>query len=692
MAEEGVNNDYVSEDVLLKHLQRQGIIVAQCLQDRQEIPVSARELSLAYERELFSPTVAPKQQKDGTCPPNPKFNFYPTFTIPETLACYHIFFQNQRVPISCRANRTKTDKIMTLKEGDKLPDYKTTDEVPKIFEGLGSEEIAVHSVEEKDSSLIQLANDNPRLAVAKRNMTITHFAYPVVHLPPKIINTIISCLITKKSEGGTQPEDVDFKEATPIVTDQELKLWLATDDEKIIENRKKTMLSVALVTTLLECMQRFFTNISVIKKLEETLHYAFKHGYIKLASQISGVDLTNVITCLGILHENRLGQAVLHNGLSGEQKRDYMRDTIFLMLIHTWQTAMGVWQQFLEDNNLKELEKILKRNKRAIWSESCERTMAVRLADLVFPPRVMSALQAGLPDILSQSMMQNFRNFILERSAILPAVCNLLPTDFVPIEFKECPPTLWMYTYLFKLANYLMYHSDVCNDVTGEGLLSAYCRCNLCCPHRCLATNTDLFSETQLINTFDIRGPEDGGKESSSGLKLTPGLWTSAFLRKFEEKDYHPYQIKFYENQSKTSNIKPTACVITQNLILAQLQDIKKSREKFLLKKGQGIYLDPQTGEPLNEAEPSTVSQNKEQNEPKSVRRHNTGARRTDRLQREQRRNGSNQRLRASSLSDVSKKEIPRDGGSNSSLDPISTASAASNSCSEKSSCQDESS
>lgn len=611
---------YIGEDVLLTHVRRQSAIVSDSLQDRWAAPVEVAELSRAIERALFSPRVPPKRQPNGTCEANPRLNFYPTFVVPETLATYHIFFYNQKIPASCRANRTRADDILTLKNGDTFPIYLPVSEVPKIFEGLGNEEkLADHVLADdtKDSVLVELKGDNPRLTVVKRFAKLTHFAYPALNLPPKVMETVMNCLVMKRAKPANNMEELDREGGELAVSDEELARWLdfpkgASDEEryKIIEERRKDMMAVTLVTVLLEAMQRFFRDPAVIRKVGESIHYAFNHGYVGLASKISNVELSNLISYMGILHENRLGQSVLHRTLEGEAKRDYIRDTIFLMLIHTWQTAMGVWQQCLETENLKELEKILTRAKRHLWTGFTEQTIAVDLCNIIMPEKLLKTLKDGLPDLVSQSMMQNFRSFILERSGILPAVSNALPTDFVPLSYRECPPPLWCYVYLMKAANFFMYHTDVSVDVRGEGLLEHYCRCNLCTPHRSLATNLAMLNETQLIGTFEIQAPAsaeagDEQQQSARTLKLTAGMWASAFLKKFVPADYNAHKIAFYEDQSKPPSEVPTACVITQDSILAQLHDIKKSREEFLLKKGRGVYLDPHTGERLD-AEPES--------------------------------------------------------------------------------------
>ncbi|SMG83452.1 p100K [Bottlenose dolphin adenovirus 1] len=601
------DQEYIQEDTLHKHLMRQSLIVRQAIESDHDV-TNVNMLSRKFEELLFSPAIPPKKMANGTCEPNPKLNFYPTFMLPETLATYHIFFNNTRIPFSCRANRTRTDKELMLSNGHLLPGIPTTASVCKIFDCLGDEEpVSVKALEENDNSvLVEMKNDNPRIAVVKRSISVSHFAYPAINLPPKVMSAVMEQLIITKVKEKSEGDNEDG--GKPVVSDEEICKWLKLKPgDPEIEERRKIMTAVTLVTAQLQCLKRFFTTTQMIKKIDETLHYMFHHGYVKLASKISNIDLTNLVSYMGILHENRLGQSVLHNSLQGEARRDYIRDTVFLFLIYTWQTAMGVWQQCLEPTNVKELEKLLKQKKKNFWCGFDEKTIAEELSILIFPEKLVSTLREGLPDFTSQSMMQNFRSFILERSGILPATCNAFPSDFVPINYTECPPPLWPYCYLLQLANFFMFHSDVAFDYTGEGILDCYCRCNLCNPHRCLVTNTALLNEIQAINTFELQGPPDKDGNFPPSFKLTPGLWTSAFLRKFVKEDFHENEISFYEDQSKPPNCEPTACVITQAAILAQLQDIKKSREEFLLKKGHGIYLDPTTGEELNSTYASTA-------------------------------------------------------------------------------------
>ncbi|AFD21949.1 100K protein [Simian adenovirus A1173] len=601
------NDDYLTPEVLLKHLRRQSAIVSDALRQCEFAPPSVAELSALYESHLFSPRVPPKRQPNGTCEPNPRLNFYPVFAVPEALATYHLFFKNQRIPLSCRANRSRADERLTLKQGDRLPKVVSLEEVPKIFEGLGSEEKRAANAlqkeqEENRSILVELAGDNARLAVLKRSVEVSHFAYPALNLPPKVMSCMMDQLLIKRAQPLNDSSAADPGDGQPVVDDQQLSRWLNTNNPQAWQDRRQLVMAAVLVSCEMQCLQRFFADPQTLQKLEESLHYTFRHGYVRQAAQISNVELSNLVSYLGILHENRLGQSVLHSTLRGEARRDYVRDCVYLFLVLTWQTAMGVWQQCLEEQNLKELEKLLQRHKKGLWTGFDETTVAADLAAIVFPEQLKQTLQKGLPDFISQSMLHNFRSFILERSAILPAMSCALPSDFVPLTYRECPPPLWSHCYLLQLANYLAYHCDLMEDVSGEGLLSCHCRCNLCTPHRSLACNPELLSESQLIGTFELQGPEGGAQ--SSPLKLTPAAWTSAYLRKFHPEDYHPHEIRFYEEQSQPPRAPLSACVITQAKILAQLQAINQARREFLLKKGRGVYLDPQTGEELNAVPP----------------------------------------------------------------------------------------
>lgn len=595
------SQEYISDDVLMKHVKRQAAILRDSLEDRWVLTPSVSEISLAYEKLLFAPLKPPAKKDNGTPEPNPRLNFYPTFLVPETLATYHLFFQNQPIPLSCKANRPDCNKTFRLRHGATLPDFPTLEETNKIFEGLGDVPLAANALQNENSKLVELKEDSPRMAVLKRNCALSHFAYPALNLPPKIMKILINELIMKESKPDTDDEN------GPVVSDEQLSRWLKISNNEDIEEKRKIMLAAVMISTLMQSLKRFFTTKFMIKKIGECMHYMFKHGYVKQAEKISNVDLSNIVSYLGVLHENRIGQSILHTTLKGDNRLDYIRDTIFLYLIYTWQTAMGIWQQCLEENNLVELRKILRKGLKEIWTSFDEETTAKLLSDIVFPDKIVTTLQHGLPDLCSQSMIQNFRNFVLERSAILPCFVSALPSDFVPLRFKESPPPLWSYTYLLQLANYIMYHNDLHSEDEQQGLMECYCRCNLCSPHRCLATNPALLNETQLIGTFEIQGPPKEDGSTSGSLKLTAGSWTSAFLKKFEEKDYYPFKINYYEDRSNVSLVEPSACIINQTQILAQLHEIKKAREEFLLKKGRGVYLDPQTGEELG-ANTSTVN------------------------------------------------------------------------------------
>ena len=330
--------DYLGgeDDVLLKHVLRQSTIVQEAFKDYSGFPLTVEELSRTYEANLFSPRVPPKKQANGTCEPNPRLNFYPVFAVPEALATYHIFFKNQRIPLSCRANRTQGDRILHLKAGAHIPEIVSLEEVPKIFEGLGKDEKRAANALQKSETenqnvLVELDGDNARLAVLKRTIEVSHFAYPALNLPPKVMRSVMDHLLIKRVEplDSDQPEQ-NSEDGQPVVSDDDLARWLDTHDPTTLQERRKMMMAVILITVELECLQRFFANPQTLRKIEESLHYAFRHGYVRQACKISNVELSNLVSYMGILHENRLGQNVLHCTLQGEARRDYVRDCIYL--------------------------------------------------------------------------------------------------------------------------------------------------------------------------------------------------------------------------------------------------------------------------------------------------------------------------------------------------------------------------
>lgn len=43
-----------------------------------------------------------------------------------------------------------------------------------------------------------------------------------------------------------------------------------------------------------------FTDPETLRKLEENLHYTFRHGFVRQACKISNVELTNLVSYMGI--------------------------------------------------------------------------------------------------------------------------------------------------------------------------------------------------------------------------------------------------------------------------------------------------------------------------------------------------------------------------------------------------------
>nr|WRQ19820.1 MAG: 100 kDa protein [unidentified adenovirus] len=586
-----VASSYLHEDSLLTHINRQANIVFKALQNSKDFKLSIEKLSKAYEESVFAQKESPK--RDGTQEKNADLHFYPPFIIPETLASYHLFFINISIPHSCKANQPDANQILTLDSGATFPLLPDLDKDFVIDTTAGSYERDVEVFE--DSALIRMINDNFRLKVLKQMCDLCYFSYPAMDIVPSVMQTVTKVLLQKDEENKEN-----------AVSAREICKWtgINENDTAAIEERKRCVLKSVLFGCQMLCMEKFFKDKEIIVKLQESLHYMFLHGYVKNLQNVCSVTLSNLISYLGIMHENRLGQATLHHTLESEDKIDYIRDTAYLFLVLTWQTAMGVWKQCMDPNNVKDLELILQQERENLWKIDDVYTMSTKLADLIFPEKLVKALKEALPDFSSQSALQNFRSFILERSGCLPAFSLALPTDFIPISFCRAPPSLWPHTYCLLIANYLVYHGALYIKPPKHSMDFFNCPCNLCSPHRSFVFNDFLKKETDLINAFTLQGPESGKQ-----ISLTPAVWGSAYLKKMSKTDFNAFSIKHY-NDKDIIKEPLTPCVLTEGEVIDKLTYIKKCREKFLTEKGSGVYIDPDTGDILNARSAPHFTQN----------------------------------------------------------------------------------
>lgn len=587
------------------HLKRQAHLCKLALQDRYKyLPESVSEIGLAFEEFLFNPvTEADKKQQEA------RLNLFPPFVIPECTACYSSFFSIMPLPFSCIANRTGTAKLKKLKEIEKY-DYlpKFDGDLFVIADGLGGEVTAIDSLPRK-TRLVNLDFDYDRLRVVKEKLTyVTQFAYPALNIPPKIHKALVEGLYKPIQTGSEAVEEVGY------VFDDNVILSMISDDVKtgrdplelIAEFRKNLLRAIQYVAPL-QLMQAIFRNAGFIKKVQEILHYTFHHGYVRLIAGITQRNLSNFVTFHGMTFENRNNNSCLHTTLDLNDGEDYMVDCIFLFLIMTWQTMMGIWQQNLNDGNMGMLTNILKAHGPAlIRAFTTEKISAVIVDWISDNKELIKIFHQSAPDFTSQTQLNNFRNFVLARSNIAGCIVPAMVKDFVPIDFKESPPRLWQHVYLLHLSYYLYNHGDYCQTFfftdtdTKCPENEVFCNCNLCAPHRVPLYNAALHNEILAIGTFDFYVPDKDGK-GGQRLTLTPGMWANKYLDHFYPDDYYPFEVKKYLDYPELFKREPTACVITKPNVLSSIQQLQRQRTKFLLERGSGIYLDPQTGENLSD-------------------------------------------------------------------------------------------
>lgn len=564
-----------TENLLNKHLQRQQNIL-QALCSATDIPPKFKDVGRLLEEALFTPEERPNP-KQG---PDPKLNFFPPFLTPECLALHYPFFLTTSLPSSCKANRIGTETYRQF-----CSRVACLEEIPEPFkwdDSLGNVSLIAELKENQKLALLE--EDTPRLRwVKEKCSTLQSYAYPAVTFPPQVQKILFKNLIGEAQD--------------PNKLDSEYKLAFSDEDfpqedpkDKI--KQRELLGAVATFGALLLSMKRLFTHPNMIKNCQESLHYTFLHGYVQLVHMLTEVNLSEFVTFHGLTHRNRLNNPVQHRQLEGKDRFDYCLDTIYLFLVFTWQTAMDIWGQTIDEETEKSLQERVESLKEKLAGASYAEASEL-VADAVFPPLLREALVLNIPDFVNQAQLSNFRLFINNKANVPAAVCPTLPSDFVPLAFEESHPVLWGHVWLLRHAAYLLNHGQYAYAPDEASLSLPLCVCNLCSPHRMPCYNPSLMNEILSIGKFEFQGSEE------KRFSFTPQVFTNAYMQKFYADDFHPHEVVLYPEDKSKFKIEPTAAVIRDPKLLALIMESQARREKNILKRGGGLYLDPQTGEVL---------------------------------------------------------------------------------------------
>ncbi|QHB43551.1 MAG: shutoff protein [psittacine adenovirus 7] len=607
-AKSGTSAGEFATNTFSMHLMRQAQLCKLALQKKYKyLPESISKIAEAFEEMIFNPSSeADKKQQE------PRLNFYPPFAVPEVTASYFSFFNILSVPFSCCANRTGTTKLKKLQNSTEyrlLPVFDSA--MFTVTEALGSEVTPTDSLPRK-TRLVTLAADYNRLLHMKDKLSyVTQFAYPALNLPPKLCRLLTENLFKTFQTGREKEEEVQYIFTDQVISDclTEQLADLKLTEEKLADigsKFRKNLLAAIQYILPLKLMQHLFREPGMIKKMQEILHYTFNHGFINLITHVTGQCLSRYITFHGMTFENRNNNPGLHGSLDLNDGEDYIVDTLFLFLMLTWQTAMGIWQQNLNNDNMSQLKKLLQAKRaKLVFCRDADSIADLLLDWVTDSGMLVKVFQQHLPDFVSQMQLSNYRQFILSRSNI-SCLASALIKDFVPIDFNESSPRLWGHCYLLQLSYYLYNHGDYMqiffiND-NGQPLTNeVLCHCNLCSPHRMPLHNPALHNEILAIDSFDFFVPAKDGK-GGDRVTLSPGMWANKYLDHFFGKDFFPFEVCKYLDQPEKFTETKSACIITKPEILATLKEMKKQREKFLLEKGSGVYLDPETGDNLSDA------------------------------------------------------------------------------------------
>lgn len=584
-----------SEPNFQTHINRMASLLKGALADSvmPDATLSIEEIERQLEHFIFNPPRSlPMEGKEV------RHNFYPPFVTPKAICNYHIFTMTTPIPKSCKANRYGTEVFEKIRNSNyyrRLPKWRVG---VVVEDGLGDEVTPIGELQE-EVKMIPLQSDIARLQWVKaRSEHVVYFGYPSLHFPPKISKMLMETLLQKFSEEG-QPMD----DCKPAVSDLELcqmvdpmrKMSAMELSDAIGKKRAMMMMSVRMGCQL-ELMERVFREPSMIKKINECLHHTFHHGYVNLIRDVAKVNLSNYVTYHGITYNNPLNNCIQANLLDGIDREDFIVDSIYLFLVLAWQTAMGMWNQAVEETTVAVYADVFSKLKREIYSQNSVTDMSKLIVDILMDgDRLVEEMRKSLPNFTSLSQISAFRNFLMERSNLPSVAVPVYPSDMIPLVYKQATGPLWDQVYLLQTAYFLMNHGGY----TWEPELDtahhkAYCPCNLCSPHRMPHHNQALHNEILAIGTFEIQNAD--GKT----FKLTPELWTNAYLDKFVAEDYHPFHVVRYREHESSFSANRTACVTQSPEIFSLIKHIQKSREEFIRTKGKGVYKDPQTGEEIS--------------------------------------------------------------------------------------------
>lgn len=591
------NDEGVSMPNIRKHLERQAMLLKGALSDLEQSEevanLSPETIQRVLERYVFNPPQGTPADHSEV-----RYNFYPPFMTPKTICNYHIFSTTMPIPHSCKANRYGTEIFNRVRETNnfkRLPKWRMG---VAFSEDLGDEVTPVVELE-KHVKMVPLEDDISRLQWAKsRGSHILFFSYPSLHFPPKISRMLMESLLQPFSDEGENTEPCLSDEEIAAIVDPERKMSGQELGEAI--DRKRRMVAMCIQQcTELELMERILREPSSIKKMQEVLHHTLHHGFVKVIREIAKVNLSNYATFHGTTYNNLLNNCIMAHLFEGQDKEDFVVDSIYLFLVLTWQTAMGMWQQAIDESTIKVYAEYFKKHKRSIYAIGNLNDMASCIVDVLMDgDRLAKEMRNALPNFTTLSQISSFRQFLMERSNIPSAAAPFYPSDFIPMSYKQSNPKMWNHVYLLQVAYFLLNHGGYMWEAESQSAMAqAYCPCNLCSPHRMPQDNVALHNEMEAIGTFEIQNAE--GKS----FKLTPELWTNAYLDKFVAEDYHPFTVYHHRQHPDRFSDSRKACVTQSPEIFTLIRQIHENREEFMLNKGKGVYKDPATGEELTQSQ-----------------------------------------------------------------------------------------
>lgn len=312
----------------------------------------------------------------------------------------------------------------------------------------------------------------------------------------------------------------------------------------------------------------FVTSPNFIKKMHESLHSCFYHGYMQVLHEVTGFNHSHTSTMGDLVVMNpSWNPKLLHVTPDKELLEEQILSLICVALCLTWQRAMLIWSGLNHKLCSEALKKAVQEHLQGDNWNNPYLVARVITDDFNF----LAAVDAVLPDMYTLQQLMTAEMFFLAKNNLSPTLHHVFLSDLLPI--SNCDKHVGaMWRDCLRVAQFLFHQGDYMKigDHTSE---DPTCKCQLCYPCMFPASNPQLDKEIKLIDNFELSA-SDGGT-----LRLSKQLWGEHYLKMAHNLGQNWKELNI-EREYPEEDLK--AAVIGNPEIIEHLQKLIAFREKKL--------------------------------------------------------------------------------------------------------------